>query len=183
MPNQAKGGAESTLPNTPLHKVRTVFAVVLLVVCPGLTAYSQLERAPEQLLDGRVANFRFAEPGELTITVNLVGAVRTPGRYEISRSIDLMDLIALAGGWTELADLTNVHINRPGTDGDIGQRTDLKVNLSDFQNISRRYLVLQHGDFIYVGEKSGVSVQEIMTWVTTAAILTTTYFTIIDRQR
>jgi len=167
----------------PLYRVSTRLGMTFVVLCSSLPAYAQLDRASDQVVAGRVANFRFADPGELTITVNLIGSVRSPGRYEISRSIDLMDLIALAGGWTELADLANVHVNRVAGSGDLGQRIDLKLNLADFQNISRSYLVLQHGDFIFVGSKSGVTVQDVLSWVTTAAILTTTYITIINRQR
>ena len=164
-----------------LHSRGAYLGGVFIVLCIASSAYSQLEPAAQQAQEGRVANFRYAEASELTITVNLIGAVRSPGRYEISRSIDLMSLIALAGGWTETADLTEVHINRLSGSGELGERKDLKLNLYDFQNVSRSYLTLQHGDFIFVGSKTGITATEVLSWVTTAAILTTLYFTIIDR--
>ena len=57
---------------------------------------------------GSTTNFHFAEPNELTIVVNILGGVQRPGRYEISRSIDLMNLISLAGGTSEKGTLENV---------------------------------------------------------------------------
>jgi len=167
-----------------MHRLGTFVGVILGLLFLALPAYAQIDRPPAQVLGGEsVANFHFAGPGELTITVNLIGAVRSPGRYEISRSIDLMDLFSLAGGWTELADLADVHVSRLAGSPESGERKDLRMNLTDFQNISRSYLTLQHGDLIYIGSTSGVTLQDVLSWVTTAAILTTTYFTIIDRQR
>jgi hypothetical protein len=156
---------------------------ILVLLCSASTSLAQLDLAADQTQGGRVANYRFADASELTITVSLIGAVRQPGRYEISRSVDLMNLLALAGGWTEMADLSDVHVNRAVGGGEMGERRDLKLDFADFQNVSRSYLTLQHGDFIYVGTKSGVNIDRILSWVTTGAIIATTYFTIVDRQR
>jgi hypothetical protein len=166
------------------HWSRGLVGSVLMLLCVSLPLHAQLERSSDQKLGGgEAANFRFAEPGELTIIVNIVGSVHTPGRYEISRTIDLMDLISLAGGWTETANLSDVHINRLAGSGDTGVRVDLKLDLSDYQSLSRSYLALQHRDFIYIGTKSGFTVQDALNWLTTVAILTTTYFTISNRTK
>jgi hypothetical protein len=163
---------------------RGVVGLMITVLCAALPLHAQMDRSSDQKLGGgEAANFRFAEPGELTIIVNIVGSVHTPGRYEISRTIDLMDLISLAGGWTEAANLQDVHINRLAGSGDTGVRVDLKLDLSDYQSLSRSYLALQHRDFIYIGTKSGFTMQDALNWVTTAAILTTTYFTIANRSK
>lgn len=45
-----------------------------------------------------VAVFRYAEPGEPTKAVQLWGAVRSPGIYELERDADLLLLLTLAGG-------------------------------------------------------------------------------------
>ncbi len=161
----------------------TGIVIALLLPCSASVTSAQSNQGAEQLQEGSVANFRYADPSELTITVSLIGEVRQPGRYEISRSVDLMNLLALAGGWTEAADLADVHINRASGVGDMGERRDLKLNLNDFQNISRNYLALQHGDFIYVGRVSGINVDRVLSWVMTVGILVTTWITVADRQR
>ena len=45
-----------------------------------------------------VALYRYAEPGELTKEVQLWGAVRSPGIYQLQRDADLLLLLTLAGG-------------------------------------------------------------------------------------
>ena len=42
--------------------------------------------------------YRFAETGDLTITVNVWGAVRNPGLYEVPEGTHLSTLFSLAGG-------------------------------------------------------------------------------------
>jgi hypothetical protein len=44
------------------------------------------------------SNFCFAKENELTIIVRVLRFVQCPSRYEISNSIDLVNLMAFAGG-------------------------------------------------------------------------------------
>jgi hypothetical protein len=164
----------------PQWWISLLTGLVLLLPCLHETASAQgLNDETMMQNNGRVANFRFADPSELTIIVSLLGAVGQPGRYEISRSVDLMNLLALSGGWTDAADLSDVHIGRMSGN----MRVDLKLDLGDFEGISRASVPLQHGDFIYVGKKSSFNADKIITWVTAVAILATTYITVSDRQR
>ena len=55
-------------------------------------------------------NFYFARPNDLTIIVNVIGFVERPGRYKIASSIDLINLISLAGGPTPKASLSKVTV-------------------------------------------------------------------------
>ena len=50
--------------------------------------------------------YRFAETGDLTVTVNVWGAVRNPGLYEIPEGTHLSTLFSLAGG-PAIAERTN----------------------------------------------------------------------------
>jgi hypothetical protein len=100
---------------------------------------------------GATTNFRFAETNELTITVSVLGAVRIPGRYEISRSIDLLNLLSLAGGPAENGDLTDVTILRQVKTTTGTERREIKLNLEDLNELSEGYLSLQQDDFIFVG--------------------------------
>lgn len=144
------------------------------------TANAQIGQAASLLQEGRVANYRFASEGELTITVGLVGAVRMPGRYEVTRSVDVLDLLALAGGWTEPADLADVKINRLVGGSDKGLRQTVNLDLSNFQNIQRTYLSLQDGDYVYVGSTTGITTQEVVSYITAIAVLVTTYVTLTN---
>ena len=77
---------------------------VLVLTLAGSVARAQLDQLGQSGLlsatsvQQTTSNFYFAKPNELTIIVNVIGFVQKPGRYEISKSIDLVNLIALAGG-------------------------------------------------------------------------------------
>lgn len=161
--------------------LRRVVGLLFLLAAIVSMGPAQQEQGGGLLQGGSVTNYRFAAQGELSITVCLLGAVRAPGRYEISRSIDLLNLLALAGGWTELADLADVRINRLSETSGQTSRRNFKLDITEFQDVARTYLTLQDGDFIYVGTKSGITIQEVMTYVTTAAILVTTYLTVSNQ--
>lgn len=168
------------------NRVRSKFnsaIVLVLSVIPIAPSFGQqVGQASDILQDGKVANYRFAGDGELTITIGLVGAVRMPGRYELSRSVDMLDLLALAGGWSELADLGDIKINRLVGRGEKGLRQTVSLNLTSFQDIQRTYLTLQDGDYVYVGTKTGITTQEVISYITAVAVLVTTYLTIANRR-
>jgi protein involved in polysaccharide export with SLBB domain len=63
-------------------------------------------------------------------SLKLIGAVGKPGRYVWSNDVNLLDLIAEAGGPTSLADTENISIITPAT-GKTGSRT-IKFNLAQF---------------------------------------------------
>jgi len=129
------------------------------------------------------ANYRFAESNELTIIVNLLGAVQKPGRYEISRTIDLPNLLSLAGGGSENADLSHVRITRVLRTTTRTERRELMVNIEDLTKTQDGDMVLNDGDFVFVPRSGGLSVQEVVSYVTTAALLTTAVLTIINQTK
>lgn len=129
------------------------------------------------------ANYRFASPNELTIVVNVLGAVQKPGRYEISRTIDLPNLLSLAGGESENADFSRVRITRLVKTGERLVRRELRVNLDDLTRTVDAEMILHEGDFIYVPRSSGVTFQEVVSYVTTAALLTTAVLSIINQTK
>ena len=76
----------------------------LMTVCLALSTWGASAQVPE--LSGRdllseqaaQANFSYAGPGDLTIFVDVWGAVRAPGVYEISEGTRLSTLLSYAGG-------------------------------------------------------------------------------------
>ncbi len=81
---------------------------------------------PEKTQSLDQANWLRTPPGR---SIRIMGAVRSPGRYEWSDEMSLIDLVAHAGGPTERGDLTKVEI----VQGDTGPAInyDLKNFLSN----------------------------------------------------
>ena len=161
----------------------SVILLVFLICGCWTSALSQVGGGDASGLSshGSTTNFRFAEPNELTIIVGVLGAVHQPGRYEVSRTIDLMNLLALAGGTSPDADVNNIRVRRFYTTGEKPEWREIIVDLDRPNDPIHGNIDLQHGDFVMVGTKSSITMQEILSYVTTAAVLTTAYITIKNR--
>jgi len=164
--------------------------VVLAALLLGLSqrGFSQLERTPGggMVPGGTLSNYRFAGPNELTITVSILGAVRAPGRYEISRTVNLLDLLALAGGWREdiqgaTADISEVTVARFVQTATGIERRELLMDLSSRSGLDEKYLTLQEGDFVYIPISRAIDVDTVLRWITAIGVIITTYYVIQDR--
>jgi protein involved in polysaccharide export with SLBB domain len=87
------------------------------------------------------------------LRVSLLGAVRTPGVYEIKDGSTLAEIVAQAGGPTPLADLRHVTVTR----------ADQSVRTVDLEPTARAgslagNVALQPGDFIVIPEGSAPTV-------------------------
>lgn len=166
----------------------TVGRLTLSLLCMVLTltatcrvAYSQTDQGTQTQGAARATttNFHFAEPNELTIIVSALGAVRSPGRYEISRKIDLLNLLALAGGTVEGADLSDVRIYRTIDVNGSVQRKEIRINLKDLASFQGEPFELQQGDLLFVNRSEPVTVQEVMSYISTVAVTTLAIITIV----
>jgi hypothetical protein len=150
-------------------------------------------------------NYYFARPNELTIIVNVVGFVQRPGRYEIASTIDLMNLISLAGGPTPDGALSKVKIIRFLKEGEKNIRQDTQqaqINLSVFlkekPKLTRREiqlnldnlsimraedLQLMPGDVVIVDQTAWSVVRDAFGVVVSVAVLTTAIMQIITSTR
>lgn len=108
------------------------------------------------------SNYYFARPNELTIIVNVMGFIQRPGRYEISSTIDLMNLISLAGGPTSEGSLKNVKITRIVNTGAKMERKEVRLNLDDVTAINPVELVLQPGDIIEVDRSGWAGFRDVL---------------------
>ncbi|MDD5722914.1 MAG: SLBB domain-containing protein [Syntrophales bacterium] len=80
--------------------------------------------------------------------VRIFGAIRNPGIYEASEDMNLVDLMVLASGEDEFAELTDIAIIR---DGKVQTRFDLEEFLHGKAKGGTRPLpVLRSGDTVYV---------------------------------
>ncbi len=142
-----------------------LFFLSLFVFAPGFA----------QLNQGGVTsatNFYFARPNELTIIVNVVGFVQRPGRYEIASTIDLISLMALAGGATADGAMNDVKLTRVvDAEGRIRMR-EIHLNLDEMAKLTSSELKLQPGDIIQVDKTGWSSFRDTFTVVVGAAIIT-----------
>jgi protein involved in polysaccharide export with SLBB domain len=71
--------------------------VLLLGLAAPLAHAQELGRAESTLSNAGTYYFLY-EPGEATIQVSAIGAVRQPGLYEVAAATDLRRLLVLSGG-------------------------------------------------------------------------------------
>ena len=68
---------------------------------------------------------------DLNPTVQIIGAVKTPGAFPLSNNMFIEDLILAAGGFLEIADREFVYVNRLNRDLEKGSYSKLKINELD----------------------------------------------------
>jgi len=138
-------------------------------------------------------NYYFARPNDITIIVNVMGFVQRPGRYEIGSSIDLMNLIALAGGPSTDGTLSKVKIIRITKDGEKTVRQDvqpdqktlsaflkeeakvtrqeIRLDLDNLSTVRPEDLQMSPGDIIFVDRTTWSSFRDVFGVVVSAAII------------
>jgi hypothetical protein len=165
---------------TPLTKVLVRFSSLLLLfaMCasPRL-AFGQIDIGGAR---SSLSNFYFAKPNELTIIVNIIGFVQRPGRYEISSSIDLPNLLSLAGGPISDGTMKGVKISRFVKNDARLDRKEVTVDLDDLTKVNFASLVLQNGDIIEVDRSGWATFRDVVGVVMTVATLTVAVATVIN---
>jgi hypothetical protein len=129
------------------------------------------------------ANYSIAKPGELTMQVNIWGLVNHPGRYEVSIATDLVQLVSYAGGPAADADLSSVRLTRfLKTEGGV-TKSELLVDLDKLYRVNDASLILQPGDTIVFDRSSWANIRDLISVVTSAAVVTATVTTVIVTTR
>jgi hypothetical protein len=124
------------------------------------------------------ANYSIAKPGELTMQVNIWGLVNHPGRYEVSITTDLIQLVSYAGGPVVDARLDAVKVTRfLKTDNGIS-KSEIIVNLEDLYRINDSSIILQPGDTIFIDRTGWSSFRDVLSVVTTVAVVAATVTTV-----
>ncbi len=163
-----------------------VGVLVLLTLCSLPPAFSQLDQSAllsATSVSTTTSNYYFAKPNELTIIVNIIGFIQKPGRYEISSSIDLINLLSLAGGPTPDGSMKDVKITRfVGASGRM-ERKEVLLDLDQLAGVNPAQLVLQPGDIIQVDRTGWSTFRDVFSVVVSAAILTTAVAQVISLTR
>ena len=133
----------------------------------------------------RGAYFDYSEPDAINIKVLVWGNVQFPGQYFIPASNSINDLIALAGGPTQDAELDDLRIFRIGPDS---VQHMIKFNYNDLlwgESLTKQVYIpsLQAGDILLVPGKPRfffmdyfTIVLSIVTALTSIAILLVTIY-------
>jgi len=160
-----------------------LLAVFAASVSTGWAQFDQSALLSATSVNTTTSNYYFAKPNELTIIVNVMGFVQKPGRYEISSTIDLMNLLSLAGGPTPDGGLNDVKITRIVNAGSTLERKEFRLNLENLPKVSSSELVLHPGDIIEVERTGWSKFRDVFGIVLSAAVLTSTVVTIINLTR
>jgi hypothetical protein len=137
---------------------------------PGQELQSGL--APTLPSASAAAYYYIAKPGELTMQVNVWGFVGKPGRYEVPTSTDLIQLISFAGGPVQYADMGEIVITRIARSDSGQHRRELVIDLRHLAGRDGSELALYPGDTVFIDHTSWLTVRDVFSVVTTAAIIT-----------
>ncbi len=116
--------------------------------------------------------FYVARPNEMTMQINIWGFVHHPGRYEVNTTTDLVQLLSYAGGPTNDADMEDVRVSRLVRRGNVVSAKEVRVNLREMDKMDEGKLQLQPGDTIFLDHTSWLTIRDVVSVVTTAAIVT-----------
>ncbi|MCE5286213.1 MAG: polysaccharide export protein [Pelosinus sp.] len=101
-----------------------------------------------------------------TTRVYVLGEVNHPGLYEMDKGGNLIDALAMAGGWTKDAAKKKVFIIHKNM-----QSTPIKVNVLDLleKGDTRKNLVLNYGDIVYLSGNGRIDfVKDIVPYINTS---------------
>ncbi len=150
-----------------------IIATIVIAINAEATAQatnSNLSSATSNTQAG--AYYYVARPNEMTMQVNIWGFVQHPGRYEVSMNIDLIQLLSFAGGPSNDADMDDVRISRIVKRNGVVSMKDIRIDLEDLDKVEESKLLLQPGDTIFIDHTSWLTVRDVVSVVTTAAIVT-----------
>jgi hypothetical protein len=162
----------------PIFNCRRASAVVAaLLLLPTLCVAQNTDGGLGQREATRsniAAYYYYAEPGDLTMQVNVWGTVRYPGRYEVKNGTDLGQLLSYAGGpqlqrrRKQDEQIITVRVSRTN---DQRRQIIYETEIDSMITSSAEYPVMQEGDVITVEavEDPGFTWQDIVGVVGSAA--------------
>jgi hypothetical protein len=159
----------------------TIITVVILL-SSGYETKAQLSTgglAPAIPRFSAASYYYVSKPGELTMQVNVWGFVRSPGRYEVPTSTDLIQLLSYAGGPIQDAVLDEVKVTRSLTREAGVTLREFYVDLEDLTQIDPANLVLYPGDTVFIDHSGWLTVRDVFTVLTTAAVITAAVASVI----
>jgi polysaccharide export outer membrane protein len=109
------------------------------------------------------------EPGDIIMVpvlqnrVLMLGAIRSPGAYDLDEDARFLDAIARAGGPADRAGTNNIGVIREGPDG---RPTVITINLNSIvRGDMSGNIPIRNGDVIFVPQGPLVRWQEVLSWL------------------
>lgn len=156
------------------YKCRGMFYLILtsILFAEGAAQITESGFAPRLPQASAAAYYYIAKPGELTMQVNIWGFVKNPGRYEVSNSTDLVQLLSYAGGPLQYAKLDDVRITRVVRSEGGNTKKEFSLDMEDLEDLTDGDLELRPGDTIFIDHTGWLTVRDVFSVVTTAAVIT-----------
>lgn len=136
--------------NYPMRQsVITAMLIISFTASPSAQTLSGTKEAPTRSMVP--TSYALSEQGGLMISVDLWGFVGNPGRYRVLSPTSVVQLISLAGGPAEDAELDKVEIVRQTMLPDSTLKSEIiPVNLEEFKAKGGQTPLLAPGDTIIV---------------------------------
>jgi protein involved in polysaccharide export with SLBB domain len=107
----------------------------------GLTIAEFQKQVTEKLGNGYLVNPNVDVEVVTYRPFYIIGEVRTPGQYAYINGMSVLNAVALAGGYTDRADKSEIYIRRNGSSKEVEYPGDetTKVNPGDIVRVSERF--------------------------------------------
>jgi hypothetical protein len=134
--------------------MKTIAIVLLLGVWFSETAVAQITDPSAYSRAAAAAFYKFTQPGDVPVTINMWGTIRFPGKYELKRGSNVGEAVSLAGGPQERG-IDIGRIDRAITVTLSRERLDrreivFQAELSSVLESESPLPVLREGDVVYV---------------------------------
>jgi len=118
----------------------------------GLNIYSLAVKIASKLREGylKEPNVTVSVEEFVSKRIFVLGQVKKAGSFPIRRRMSVIEAISLAGGFTNLADLSNVVVTRKGGNG---REKRFVVDIRSIVNGAKENFYLDAGDIVFVGER------------------------------
>jgi polysaccharide export outer membrane protein len=132
----------------------------------------------EVIRSGNFANDFPLEPGDIVevpqgrARIAVLGDVRNPGYYDYRDNLHLVELISLAGGFTDTAELKKVRILHASG---VNEQKAQNVNLKEILSGKTKDFAVQNGDTVYVPKGNIANanwfITNILPWVSLVSLV------------
>ena len=117
----------------------------------GMDNFSLAVKIAEKLKDGylKEPNVTVSVEEFVSKRIFVLGQVKKADSFPLRRQMSVIEAISLAGGFTNLADLSNVVVTRKVG----GREKRFVVDIKSIVNGAKENFYLEAGDIVFVGEK------------------------------
>ena len=128
-----------------------MFPFIGKIKVDGMDNFSLSVKIAEKLKDGYLKDPNVTVSVEEFVSkrIFVLGQVKKADSFPIRRRMSVIEAISLAGGFTNLADLSNVVVTRKVG----GKEKRFIVNIKLIVNGAKENFYLEAGDIVFVGEK------------------------------